>query len=283
VPTQLAQGDAIILNLNDPDFTTATRWSASVNKGMGDGIASIIDGGSVRCGAARYHAARRLPLDGRESAGRARQRRGQGDHQFAHRHGGDQQHVSGESGGRVARFAVGQHQRRATVSQPAPFAKVGQTTVVTNSTIKVDQGRIACSCSSPAWSSSRSCMPSTKSAPRPAIWSPSGSAQGGRRAAGRAHRDLNDHASIDHPVMSRRPALLPADTRGNTYTDLNGLAALKNPPNSPEAIRAVAQQVEALFLQMMLKSMRDASAGGEPTAMKWACIRTCSTSRSRSH
>jgi flagellar P-ring protein FlgI len=48
VPTQLATGDSIILNLNDPDFTTVTRLVASVNKGMGDGIASIIDGGSVR-------------------------------------------------------------------------------------------------------------------------------------------------------------------------------------------------------------------------------------------
>jgi peptidoglycan hydrolase FlgJ len=47
----------------------------------------------------------------------------------------------------------------------------------------------------------------------------------------------------------------------NTYTDLNGLAALKNASSSPAAIRAVSQQVEALFLQMMLKSMRDASAG----------------------
>jgi flagellar protein FlgJ len=50
----------------------------------------------------------------------------------------------------------------------------------------------------------------------------------------------------------------------NTYTDLNGLAALKNAPSSPETIRAVSEQVEALFLQMMLKSMRDAaSADGE--------------------
>ncbi len=45
-----------------------------------------------------------------------------------------------------------------------------------------------------------------------------------------------------------------------TYTDSNGLAALKRDPNSPQAISAVAQQVEALFLQMMLKSMRDATA-----------------------
>src|SRR5476651_1980579 len=48
VASQLAQGDAIILNLNDPDFTTATRLVASVNKGMGDGIATIMDGGSIR-------------------------------------------------------------------------------------------------------------------------------------------------------------------------------------------------------------------------------------------
>src|ERR1700678_4781948 len=47
VPTQLAQGDAIVLSLNDPDFTTATRLVQTVNKGVGDGIgiATIIDGG----------------------------------------------------------------------------------------------------------------------------------------------------------------------------------------------------------------------------------------------
>ncbi len=49
-----------------------------------------------------------------------------------------------------------------------------------------------------------------------------------------------------------------------TYTDLNGLAALKRDPTSPQAIEGVAQQVEALFLQMMLKSMRDATAGDDP-------------------
>ena len=48
-----------------------------------------------------------------------------------------------------------------------------------------------------------------------------------------------------------------------TYTDVNALAALKRDPNSPEALSAVAQQVEALFLQMMLKSMRDATAAEE--------------------
>src|ERR1700730_2564205 len=51
-----------------------------------------------------------------------------------------------------------------------------------------------------------------------------------------------------------------ATPNANTYSDPNGLAALKKDPNSPQALRAVAQQVDALFLQMMLKSMRDASA-----------------------
>src|SRR5271154_4419553 len=48
VPSQIAQGDAIILNLNDPDFTTATRLVESLNKGVGPGFATIIDGGSIR-------------------------------------------------------------------------------------------------------------------------------------------------------------------------------------------------------------------------------------------
>jgi flagellar protein FlgJ len=57
------------------------------------------------------------------------------------------------------------------------------------------------------------------------------------------------------------PAPAPRSNAGaNTYTDVNGLAALKKDTSSPEARHAVAQQVDALFLQMMLKSMRDASA-----------------------
>jgi len=43
--------------------------------------------------------------------------------------------------------------------------------------------------------------------------------------------------------------------------DINGLSNLKRQvkENSPEAIKAAAQQFEALFLQMVLKSMRDAT------------------------
>jgi flagellar protein FlgJ len=65
---------------------------------------------------------------------------------------------------------------------------------------------------------------------------------------------------------STLPALgvAPIDTSAaTTYSDVNGLAALKRDPNSPEAISAVAKQVEALFLQMMLKSMRDATSAEE--------------------
>ena len=47
VQSQITQGETITLNLNDPDFTTATRLVESVNKGVGEGSATIIDGGSV--------------------------------------------------------------------------------------------------------------------------------------------------------------------------------------------------------------------------------------------
>jgi flagellar protein FlgJ len=60
---------------------------------------------------------------------------------------------------------------------------------------------------------------------------------------------------------------IPAEvdpSAATTYTDINGLSALKQNPTSPQAINAVAQQVEALFLQMMLKSMRDATAAEDP-------------------
>lgn len=46
----------------------------------------------------------------------------------------------------------------------------------------------------------------------------------------------------------------------NVYTDFEGLAQLKTQArnNSPEALREVAKQFESIFLNMVLKSMRDA-------------------------
>jgi len=65
-------------------------------------------------------------------------------------------------------------------------------------------------------------------------------------------------------TQAANSSALPVDTSAaNTYTDMSGLEALKRDPTSDQSINAVAQQVEAMFLQMMLKSMRDASMGDE--------------------
>jgi peptidoglycan hydrolase FlgJ len=67
--------------------------------------------------------------------------------------------------------------------------------------------------------------------------------------------------------LSPTSAAPQASAQANTYTDLNALASLKNAPASAATVKAVSEQVEALFLQMMLKSMRDAGeATGEPTS-----------------
>lgn len=52
-----------------------------------------------------------------------------------------------------------------------------------------------------------------------------------------------------------------AASAGNAYTDIKGLESLKGDSKSPQAMAKIAQQVEAMFLQMMLKSMREASLG----------------------
>ncbi len=59
--------------------------------------------------------------------------------------------------------------------------------------------------------------------------------------------------------------MTPELATAGVYTDFQGLTGLKAEAKqrSPEAVKAVAKQFEALFLQMMLKSMRQAS-GGDP-------------------
>lgn len=56
---------------------------------------------------------------------------------------------------------------------------------------------------------------------------------------------------------------------GISYTDLNSMSELKSGPkaNSPENMKRVAEQFESLFMNMMVKSMRDANqafAEGNP-------------------
>jgi len=141
VASQLSQGDSIVLNLNEPDFTTATRVVASVNKGMGDGIATIMDGGSVRV---------RAPLDITQRVA------------FL----STVENLQVEPGSASAKVIINSRtgtvvissnvivtpaavshgslsvtiKEEQRVSQPAPFSPLGQTTVVSNSTIKVDEG-----------------------------------------------------------------------------------------------------------------------------------------------
>ncbi len=140
VPSQILQGDSVILNLNDPDFTTATRLAASVNRGMGDGIATIMDGGSVKV---------RAPIDMTQRVS------------FI----STMENLQVEPGAASAKVIINSRtgtvvissnvivtpaavshgslsvtiKEEQSVSQPLPFSK-GQTTVLTNSTIKVDEG-----------------------------------------------------------------------------------------------------------------------------------------------
>jgi flagellar P-ring protein FlgI len=140
VPTQIEKGDAIILNLNDPDFTTATRLVASVNNAMGAGAASIIDGESVRVRApldltqriAFLSTVENLQVEPASAAAKVIINSRTGT-------------VVISSNVRVSPAAVSHGslsvsiKEEQSVSQPAPFSK-GQTTVVNNSVIKVDQG-----------------------------------------------------------------------------------------------------------------------------------------------
>jgi flagellar P-ring protein precursor FlgI len=140
VPSQLAQGEAIILNLNDPDFTTATRLVDSVNKGVGAGAATIIDGGSVRVSApvditqrvAFLSLVENLQVDPASAPARVIINSRTGT-------------VVISSNVTVSPAAVSHGslsvtiKEENTVSQPGPLS-AGQTAVVTNSTIKVDQG-----------------------------------------------------------------------------------------------------------------------------------------------
>jgi flagellar P-ring protein precursor FlgI len=140
VPSQIAQGDSVTFNLNDPDFTTATRLVASVNKGMGDGIASIMDGGSIRVRApiditqrvAFLSMVENLEVEPGSAAAKVIINSRTGTVVIS-------SHVivtpAAVSHGSLS-VTIKEEQ---TVSQPTPFSK-GQTVVLNNSTIKVDQG-----------------------------------------------------------------------------------------------------------------------------------------------
>lgn len=140
VPSQINVGDSITLNLNDPDFTTVTRLVQSVNKGVGEGTATIIDGGSVRVAAPQDPTQRmaflslveNLQVEPASAPARVIINSRTGT-------------VVISSNVTVSPAAVSHGslsvtiKEEKTVSQPGPLS-AGETKVVTNSTIKVDQG-----------------------------------------------------------------------------------------------------------------------------------------------
>lgn len=141
VASQFAQGDSIQLNLNEPDFTTASRLVTSVNETLGDDTASIVDGGSIRVRApldvtqrvAFLSTLENLEVDPGSAAARVIVNSRTGT-------------VVISSNVRVSPAAVSHGSLTVTikedqsVSQPAPFSRQGQTAVISNSTIKVDEG-----------------------------------------------------------------------------------------------------------------------------------------------
>jgi flagellar P-ring protein precursor FlgI len=141
VPSQINTGDSITLNLNDPDFTTATRLVQSVNKGVGEGMATIIDGGSVRVMAPQDATQRiaflstveNLQVEPASAAARVIINSRTGTVVISSNVTVSPAAVSHGS----LSVTIKEEQR---VSQPGPFSTLGETKVVTNSTIKVDQG-----------------------------------------------------------------------------------------------------------------------------------------------
>ena len=140
VPSPSLQGESIILNLNEPDFTTATRLAQSVNRGFGDDVATIMDGGSVKVRApidlsqrvAFLSAMENLDVEPGSAAARVIINSRTGTVVIS-------SHVivtpAAVSHGSLS-VTIKEEQ---SVSQPQPFSK-GTTQVVTNSTFKVDEG-----------------------------------------------------------------------------------------------------------------------------------------------
>src|SRR5271154_4095310 len=252
VISQLSQGDSITLNLNDPDFTTATRLVASVNKGMGDDIATIMDGGSVRVRAplditqrvAFLSAVENLEVEPGAASAKVIINSRTGTVVIS-------SHVivtpAAVSHGSLS-VSIKEEQN---VSQPAPFSKLGQTVVTSNSTIKVDQG------------SNRMFLfkPGVELEQIVRAINDVGAAPGdlvalleALREAGALQAELIViKMSTFLPIHGSMPALSDAAGLGmpgagavdtsaaSTYSDINGLAALKRDPNSPQAISAVAE------------------------------------------
>jgi flagellar P-ring protein precursor FlgI len=141
VPTQFAGTDALMLNLHQPDFTTATHLAETINKLLGQGTAAPLDPTSIRVAAPAAAADRisflsaieNLEVTPGEAAAKVIINSRTGT-------------VVINSQVRVMPAAVSHGSlvvsitENFDVSQPQPFAERGQTVVTPDSNIEVAQG-----------------------------------------------------------------------------------------------------------------------------------------------
>jgi hypothetical protein len=116
VTSHYASDGYVMLNLNTPDFTTAARLGAAINKLLGEGSAQALDAVSVRvkgpvdptARVAFVGALQELEVNPGDAPARV----------IAHRHGRDRLARAGDARGRRARLTLGDH-HRAHGCQPA--------------------------------------------------------------------------------------------------------------------------------------------------------------------
>jgi flagellar P-ring protein precursor FlgI len=140
VPTNFGDGDAVTLNLNSPDFTTASRLAERINREFGGDVASALDAASVRVRApvaadariAFVAAVENLEFDPGSAPARVIVNSRTGT-------------VVIGSNVRVSPAAVSHGsltvsiKEQTQVSQPAPFSPQGQTVTAPASSIEVEQ------------------------------------------------------------------------------------------------------------------------------------------------
>lgn len=141
VPTQFAGTDHLLLNLNQPDFTTATHLADSINRLLGAGTALPLDPTSIRVAAPQDAAARISFLSAIENLNVT-----PGDAPAKVIVNSRTGTVVINSQVRVTPAAVSHGSLVVSitedfnVSQPQPFAEQGQTVVTPQSSIDVSQG-----------------------------------------------------------------------------------------------------------------------------------------------
>ena len=141
VPTQFAGTDHLLLNLNQPDFTTATHLADSINRLLGAGTALPLDPTSIRVAAPPDAAARISFLSAIENLDVT-----PGDAPAKVIVNSRTGTVVINSQVRVTPAAVSHGSLVVSitedfnVSQPQPFAEQGQTVVTPQSSIDVSQG-----------------------------------------------------------------------------------------------------------------------------------------------